>query len=223
MQGDPRGHLNQPLRKHVWTSKRLWTRRQLDREREEFFDTRVTGRPETWNAIRLAIENIDDDLGTAQTILDAAGVTLPTGNLVNGAYDEVGNHYHLPEHCVADPSNVINIPDDVSSIKDEGPAGDGEEGEEADILRETKGKDVVQEQETITVRARLSDRGGADVQVMLGQQQSVRVLARRVEDAAGVSPMISQPFLVFGIHDRVTFILTCVVRSRAEVELGLPT
>src|SRR5436190_4441834 len=39
-------HYNQPLRPHIWHSKRrMWSRSQLVRERNEFFDTRVTGRP----------------------------------------------------------------------------------------------------------------------------------------------------------------------------------
>ena len=72
-------HYNKPLRRHVWTSKTSWTREKLDREREEYFDTRVTGRTETWHAIRMAIETMPTDLSTAQTIIDAAGVTIPTG------------------------------------------------------------------------------------------------------------------------------------------------
>lgn len=50
--------------------------------REEFFDTRVTGRAEAWHAIRMAIEMMGEDLETAQTILDAAGVVLPTGQFL---------------------------------------------------------------------------------------------------------------------------------------------
>lgn len=43
---------------------------------------------------------------TAQGILDAAGITLPAGNLVDGCYDEAGNLYRLPEVVVSDPVNM---------------------------------------------------------------------------------------------------------------------
>lgn len=43
---------------------------------------------------------------TGQGILDAAGITLPTGNLVDGCYDEVGNLYRLSEVVVSDPVNM---------------------------------------------------------------------------------------------------------------------
>lgn len=46
-------------------------------------------------------------LETAQTILSAAEITLPTGDLAQGgAYDSLGNHYSLPEHIVSDPMNI---------------------------------------------------------------------------------------------------------------------
>lgn len=43
---------------------------------------------------------------TAQGILDAAGITLPTGHLPDGCYDEIGNLYRLPEVVVSDPLNI---------------------------------------------------------------------------------------------------------------------
>jgi Ubiquitin-binding domain len=71
------------------------------------------------------------DVATAQGMLDAAGITLPTGNLVDGCYDEVGNLYRLPELVVSDPANIRRDGD--------GRGGEGEEGEpdpeEADEVR----------------------------------------------------------------------------------------
>lgn len=92
----------------VWTSKnKIWTPIQLHRERQDFFETRVTGRPEIWDALQNVCELVrDGDVATAQGILDAAGVTLPTGSLVDGCYDEVGNLYKLPEVVVSDPVNT---------------------------------------------------------------------------------------------------------------------
>ena len=73
---------NRPLRRHVWVSKRPITAGQLKRRREEYFDTRVTGRMEVWNAIRMAVDVLDQDLETAQQILNAAGISIPTGNII---------------------------------------------------------------------------------------------------------------------------------------------
>ncbi|KAI9775642.1 MAG: hypothetical protein M1839_000967 [Geoglossum umbratile] len=185
-------HFNQPLRRHVWTAQRAWTREQLDREREEYFDTRVTGRQETWSAIRMAVDAMADDLDTAQTILDAAGITIPTGDLVQGAYDEFGNYYTVPEQCLSNPLNMVaKLDNTISSLKT---ADDEDEEENLDTdddeverRREEKGKKVVHAVEMYTVKARLSDRGGPDVQIGVGKDQNVRVLARKVQEEAGVS------------------------------------
>ncbi len=56
-------------------------------------------------------------MATAQGILDAAAVTLPTGNLVDGCYDEVGNLYRLPEVVVSDPLNIIKRGEDGEDMR----------------------------------------------------------------------------------------------------------
>ncbi|MCJ1406927.1 hypothetical protein MMC19_000997 [Ptychographa xylographoides] len=135
----------------------------------------------------------DGEVQTAQGVLDAAGVTVPTGDLVGGVYDEGGEFYQLPEAVIADPENVVT---------DEGD-GDGEErkgGLEADAeadgrdlneeelerRREEKGKGVLKSGDLMRVKARLSDRGGPDVLVTLSKEQSVRVLVRKIQEEAGI-------------------------------------
>ncbi|KAI9839939.1 MAG: hypothetical protein M1819_000131 [Sarea resinae] len=223
-------HFNRPLQRHVWSSaagssisedgsnkRRVWTREELEKERIEFFETRVSGRPEIWRVLRTVVEMMgtsvgggagNEDLATAQGILDAAAVTVPTGDLVNGAYDEFGNFYQMPEQIVADPVNVATggsasgsapsgdrlrygrgaeatIADD-SLREDSIGKGDQEDEEEVEIererRREEKGKDVLHTLETLSVKARLSDRGGRDVRVLLGKEQKVRVLVRKVQE-----------------------------------------
>ncbi|MCJ1475895.1 hypothetical protein MMC13_004559 [Lambiella insularis] len=178
---------NQPLRPHIWTSKRKWTRHELTREREEFFDTRVTGRPEIWGTLKMVVGLVGDgELQTAQGILDAAGVTVPTGDLVNGVYDEAGNFYQMPEEIVADPDNsVVEIEELVHGEVTKGEDRDMDE-EELERRREEKGKGVLKLEDAIKVRARLSDRGGQDVIIMLSKEQSVRVLIKKVQEEAGV-------------------------------------
>ncbi|KAI4130179.1 MAG: hypothetical protein LQ347_003489 [Umbilicaria vellea] len=168
---------NSPLRPHVWNSKRQWTRPELDQEREEFFDTRVTGRQEIWGTLKMAVSLLaDGQVQNAQGILDASGVTIPTGDLANGAYDEMGNLYQLPEQVISDPVNIVLVSQDIAAGKTEG-AKTGEETDEDEVerRREEKGKGVLKSGDSVKVRARLSDRGGPDVTVMLGKEQNVRV------------------------------------------------
>lgn len=147
-------------------------------------------------------------LATAQSILDAAEITLPTGDLANGAYDALGNYYPLPEPIVSDPTNVVR--DGAPSIPIGSPGGgnvddakvdhltttaaeDGDETadededeEEAERRREEKGKAVIDVRDQLSVDARLSG-DGRDVVVMISKTDTVRVLARRVLEESGVS------------------------------------
>lgn len=125
-------------------------------------------------------------MATAQGILDAAGVTVPTGDLVQGAYDEMGGLYVLPGWVVGEPEGVVDeeAEEGKESVLDEGgkDVGSGEK----------KGKEVAVDaggggvEGMVRVRARLSDRGGPDVVVLIGREDSVAVLARRIAEQAKV-------------------------------------
>ncbi|KAL9018283.1 MAG: hypothetical protein Q9185_004386 [Variospora sp. 1 TL-2023] len=114
----PSEHFNAPLRPHIPLSKprskskpskqRTWTRSLLEKERGEFFETRVTGRGEVWGGLKLVTELLrEGDVQDAQGVLDASGVTVPTGDLVDGCYDEQGALYQLPAWVVAEPERVV--------------------------------------------------------------------------------------------------------------------
>lgn len=213
------------MRRHEWLSRdRTWTRADLDRQRTEFFDTRVTGRPEVWLVIRTAleamwesdirraagVESADDDasLVTAQGLLKAAEVTLPTGNMSNGVYDALGNYYALPEWIVSDPTNLAE--DDEAQRESVDKDGrDGQDGKGDDDLtgddtaeevdedealrrREEKGKAVVDVKNLVKVRARLSD-NYPDVIIAINAEETVRSLARRIAEDSGVSLSFSKP------------------------------
>ncbi|EAU38951.1 predicted protein [Aspergillus terreus NIH2624] len=190
--GEP---FNAPIRPHVWYSKRrLWTRAQLDHERREFFETRVTGRPEIWAALATALALMQaGDLDTAQGIVDAAGITVPTGDFCQGAYDQHGVLYRLPQCIVSDPENMLaaeladefDTDDDKMSLDEA--SGDeliAEEEEEVERRRDEKGK--ASERDVIRVRARLSDRGGPDVVVAVKTSHSVGFIARKIQQDAGI-------------------------------------
>ncbi|KAI4864202.1 hypothetical protein F4820DRAFT_346239 [Hypoxylon rubiginosum] len=208
-------HIDKPLRRHEWVARdRSWTRSELDTERADFFDTRVTGRPEVWQVLKAALEVLweadlshasggeppDEDgvggLATAQSILKAAEVTLPTGDLSNGVYDSLGNYYALPEWIVSDP---VNVAEEGSAKRSKGGAGrkgdddlTGEEDtveeldeEETMRRREEKGKGVANIRDMVKVRARLSE-NLPDVIVSVSSEESVRSFARKVAEESGL-------------------------------------
>ena len=126
----------------------------------------------------------EGEVQTAQGVLDAAGITVPTGDLTNGAYDEMGNFYHMPEQVIADPENIV-LDDEAGHGTAKGERAELDE-DEAERRREEKGKGVVKSGDLVKVRARLSDRGGPDIIVMFSKEQTVRVLVRKVQEEAGV-------------------------------------
>lgn len=153
-----------------------------------------------WAALRTAISLLQEgDTETAQGIIDAAGITVPTGDLCEGCYDENGALYRVPQCIASDPSNIV---DETLSGAEDGPDEDmGDDGisdrklipEESgdelipdDIERRREEKGKMSERDMIKVRARLSDRGGPDVTISLGKTQSVGVLARRIQSEASV-------------------------------------
>ncbi|KAI8814054.1 hypothetical protein BJ742DRAFT_786309 [Cladochytrium replicatum] len=100
---------NRPLRPKdqlKWTAPDNTTPLMLASQREAFWDTQPTysGRREIWQALRAACEA--ESLEMAQVIIDSANIQIPTGNLADGCYDELGNHYIIPLFCYTDPVNL---------------------------------------------------------------------------------------------------------------------
>lgn len=213
-------HYNEPVRLHVWYSKRrAWSRADLDRERREFFETRVTGRQEVWAALSTAITLMRaGDLSTAQSIVDAAGVTVPTGDFCEGCYDEQGALYRLPQCIVSDPENMVQSPsstadrsrddigqdDDTEALSDGKLATDDASGDELiaeDLERRRDEKGKTSERDLISVQVRLSDRGGPDLVLLIGKSQSVGFLARKIHQEGEVCFKI----IVFGCWSHSNF------------------
>ncbi|OJD37718.1 ubiquitin domain-containing protein [Diplodia corticola] len=152
------------------------TRARLEKERNAFWDTRVTGHAEIWGAVRLAAELVrGGDVASAQGVLDAAGATCPTGEMWRGVFDEWGIEYRVPEWAVVEPAGVVEVDDDG------GEDDDGEDGVEEQSLAEEKGKGKMGE--IVNVRARLSDRG-TDVVVQVGMEERVSAAVARIVEAA---------------------------------------
>ncbi|KAI9661514.1 MAG: hypothetical protein M1831_003036 [Alyxoria varia] len=229
---------NAPLQppKSWRSTSRTWTPSQLQREREIFWDTRVTGRDEVWAALKMSVEMIGlragnrrsgivsggvdgtlDDIGTerdvdgAQAVLDAAGVTCPTGRMGEGVWDERGVLYKLPRWAISDPVNVqpdtaetaADVADDDEIVAEENDEDDeGKEGlsdGEIDAAMSPSPADLSAEKENggkkIRVRARRSD-GGKDVVVELDKSATVKTLLKKIAEEANVSarndPMLQQ-------------------------------
>ncbi|GAB7348454.1 hypothetical protein MBLNU459_g6871t1 [Dothideomycetes sp. NU459] len=184
-----------------------WTRAELARQRDAFFETRVSGSAEVWSALKLVCDMLRaGDLAAAQGVLDAAGLTCPTGRVVGdrrnakggkGVYDERGLLYEIPGWVVRDPADVVDDDDDEekkTSASLERP-GAVTEVEETPQQREEKGKGREEDVgEVVSIRARLSDRG-TDVLVPVGREQKLAVLVRRIQDKAGVAGRIKLAYL----------------------------
>ncbi|KAJ1962971.1 hypothetical protein IWQ62_003364 [Dispira parvispora] len=106
---------NRPLvsnRHYAWKSTNpQLTRSILERERLAFWDTAPTygGRAEIWQALKLAIEA--DTRALAQAIVDSVQISIPTGRLTDGCFDELGNYYLVPIYCLQDPTNLVEVVD----------------------------------------------------------------------------------------------------------------
>ncbi|KAK8174921.1 hypothetical protein BC567DRAFT_229346 [Phyllosticta citribraziliensis] len=154
------------------------TRARLETERRAFWDTRVTGRPEMWGAVRLVVEMVQQgDVKGAQGVLDASGGTCPTGQLWKGIYDELGNEYSVPEWVVIEPAGIV-----ADDTRDDDDEEEEEERESEDMTgAEEKGKGKMGDM--VKIKARLSDRG-TDVVVKAGLDESVRTVIARMVQAA---------------------------------------
>ncbi|KAK6510425.1 hypothetical protein TWF506_009533 [Arthrobotrys conoides] len=83
----------------------------LQRQRDDFWFTQVTGIPEVWSTIRsicemLMTDDSDEQLATAREMLSAAEITLPNGSFDGGAWDKSGNKYVVPIYIINNPINV---------------------------------------------------------------------------------------------------------------------
>ncbi|RKF60999.1 putative ubiquitin domain-containing protein [Erysiphe neolycopersici] len=197
----PKSPLHKSLQRQVWSStSRTWTTAELDRERADFFDTRTSGRPEVWQTIKAVLEILwtgrdsengiaDDSLGTAQQFLDAAEIIVPHNNLSPGVYDSFGAYYPIPRHIISDPTNVVLLPKRDDSGKQEKPEISKEHDDEETIRRrEEKGKNVIDPENMIKLRAKLSDRDVAPIQVLIGRNDSVRLVARKIAEESALPP-----------------------------------
>ena len=127
------------------------------------------------------------EVETAQGIIDAADVTVPTGDMVEGVYDQAGQYYQLPEFVVADPTNIFeDEPVNLQKGVDDGEGADAATANLPEIKKEEKGKGrALKKGEGVKVKARLSDRP-KDVVVWIEKEEKVQGVVERVKEEAEV-------------------------------------
>mmetsp|Transcript_12539 Transcript_12539/g.18937 ORF Transcript_12539/g.18937 Transcript_12539/m.18937 type:complete len:233 (+) Transcript_12539:145-843(+) len=82
------------------------TLEELQSQRIEFWESRVDGNRDMWNALRMASDAfLADDTALATAILDASNINLPNGTLEQ-CFDERGHEYKVPTFCYTTPSNI---------------------------------------------------------------------------------------------------------------------
>ena len=124
----------------------------------------------------------------AQALLDAAGATVPTGDIVQGVYDEAGAYYQIPNWIAADPEGLIQDEEGEAEPKKDEEVEETEPNSEKGKEKDDGGSD------TVRVKARLSDRA-QDVVIRTGRSERVGVLSKKVAEEAGVSvPASLSPF-----------------------------
>lgn len=127
-------------------------------------------------------------LATAQGILVASEITLPTGDLSDGAYDRFGNLYKLPEHVIADPTNLVR--EDEQLNRDKAVSGEESEAIDEDEMlrrREEKGKAIaLEEEDLVRLRAKMSE-GIEKLDLKVGKNDTVKTVARRIHQKGDVS------------------------------------
>ena len=128
--------------------------------------------------------------------------------MTGGAYDEVGNFYRLTKEVVSDPENVVqdaeqggggaregrdqkDPPQGTDSADDNREDDDDDDADsiQKDLELSNKGKSVLKPEDTITLKARLSDRGGpnADIVLKIGKKQNVKAITKQIQERVGLS------------------------------------
>ncbi|KAF6158332.1 hypothetical protein GIB67_022412 [Kingdonia uniflora] len=99
-----------------WKHFEALTRTQLNKMRDEFWDTapHYGGQKEIWDALRAAAEN---DVTLAQAFIDSAGIIVASTDLTT-CYDERGAKYELPKYVLNSKGNGTKRSSERRKIRD---------------------------------------------------------------------------------------------------------
>ncbi|KTW26327.1 hypothetical protein T552_02812 [Pneumocystis carinii B80] len=167
----------------TWVSDQPITMSNLIRRRKEFWETAASygGSLEIWNTLRLVLETIPENLATAQMIINTAGIVLPTGDLIDGCYDQRGSYYFIPPYIFSEPANLI-------SENPEQPNNDNLnsniENEENEKINEPQDSEIENEHASEII-VRLSDTS-KDILIKIDSKDSIADMKQHVAKIAGI-------------------------------------
>ncbi|KAK6511847.1 hypothetical protein TWF481_000753 [Arthrobotrys musiformis] len=159
----------------------------LQRERDDFWFTRVSGRPEVWATIKGICEMLMEDnsaeaLANARSMLAAAEITLPNGSFESGAWDKMGNRYKVPRHILSNPANVGKASPPRTSIKSK----DSKESIKSDMA---EGREATLTAMPYMVKFRVQEGGNvSDMEIEVWTDEKLKRAANRLIVKAGLSP-----------------------------------
>jgi hypothetical protein len=152
-----------------------WTPSRLEKERNDWWDTQVTGSQEVWGAIRLAAQSLQaGKLRDAQQWLETMECTCPTGCLWKGVYDSTGVMYKVPEWLIVQPEGLVAEDAVNEAVAEPTPEVDG-----------TQDIDDGEDDEPVLVRARISH-NGRDVVLKLRRNELVSSIVDKIKQQAEV-------------------------------------
>ncbi|KAF1996824.1 hypothetical protein P154DRAFT_525259 [Amniculicola lignicola CBS 123094] len=152
-----------------------WTRSRLDKERKDWWDTRITGNTEIWIATRAIVEHVQKgEMEDAQALLDALACTCPTGEVWRGVFDEHGVWYKVPEWIVIEPEGLVDDDEEESIGGKEIEAGGGSARTEDERMGPV-----------VKVRCRLSSTA-KDYVIEMRPKDKLEVLIHRLREATGI-------------------------------------
>eukprot|EP01083_Nonionella_stella_P078064 213431_1 len=88
------------------------TRADLEKKREEFWETRIDGEPETWEGLHRWVDTTDE--GAKKLIIKELCLTQPEIDKDEGMScysNNRGNKYEIPQFILSNPKNLL--PDEV--------------------------------------------------------------------------------------------------------------
>ncbi|UPX10857.1 uncharacterized protein EKO05_0001494 [Ascochyta rabiei] len=157
-------------------SSQAWTQRRLDKERADWWDTRVTGSSEVWACLRVASEALQTgDVATAQGLLDALGCTCPNGQLWGGVYDDRGTLYKVPEWLIIEPAGLVEEDMLASAVEDNTDVADA-------VDEQALGLD-----QDFVVRVRISSTS-QDFRISVWRRETIASIREKLKTQAQLDP-----------------------------------
>lgn len=205
--------------KFKWKSDVSLNELELEAKRDEFWDTAPAfgGRVEIWNALKAICNAIDTNQNyeLAQAIVDSVQIIIPNGTLTD-CYDELGNHYQLPNYVITKPINLrkttsktLQNNDSLATVKNENDASNAEIGVE---------------KPDIQLKFRLSTSlNNNDLKIVVKQNETIEDIKKRIYELKQIEPLRQRMY--FGgkfLNDRIVvrdlkleknFVIQVIVRD----------